>query len=931
MFATFLIEFDGELQVLRVSPHCCVLKLDRSKVNWFQVDNLSNLSLFIEDETSNVSIISDPMEEESGHLANTILCLVSVKLTSQNYLVWKSQVLPLIQSLDLEHHINDAGTPSSQGNDDRRYFESNHRPSKRKRCLAVHRGADASGNQRARVLVKGSWLKDSLYSLKRGSLKLEDFLKKFKGICNNLTAIGKPLFDEDKVFQLARALGPKYANFKTAMLTKPPYPSMKEFTIALYNHEQTVMVSKEEEGNKHTDPNYAFFGQRGRGKNYKGARGRGHSQNNGGRGNKNNQYSWANNNQTQPTYGQRSQKPPQQPSQMPKTDEIKQKQKEMPCTISCQICGKNNHSSTVCHHRYDYYRPKDEVPQALAAINIEDPTDQQFYTDSGATAYMTNTTGNLVQYSPYVGYDEIYNKENQVLAKGRRKGNFYALEEVHAAALSAIKGNSEEKIKIFQSDGGGEFSSIAFISHLEKCGIIRQVSCPYTPEQNGIAKRKHRHIVETALTMMYHASLPMHLWVEAFLTAIYLINKMPLSTLGMKSPYQTLLKKLPDYNGLKVFRLQEIEREQKSQQDVVYNDDIEVHPKSPIVHEEVSNNILVSHEHSATDRDVTQIPPEHVRNHEDIIFEIINSLSSQFALKDLGDLSYFLGIEVKKFTKGLFLSQSKYTKDILARVDMQDCTSIRTPIATSSTAFIDDDEPVDATEYRGLVGSLQYLTFTRRDITHVGNRACQHFQAPNKAHMRAVKRILRYLKGTIHYSLQFLSQSSLTLNGFSYSDWAGCSVTRQSTIGYSIYLGANLDIGLPMTRTPLLLGDNMSALHLTKNSLFHARTKHIEIGYHFVREKVAQGSLDIKHVPSHQQMADVFTKPLSKQPFLTLRHKLGVHCIDLPSLKGADKNEANMVIAYLTKIISTMLSQQHHQRKSNTDFQSIKDSLLDCT
>ena len=239
---------------------------------------------------------------------------------------------------------------------------------------------------------------------------------------------------------------------------------------------------------------------------------------------------------------------------------------------------------------------------------------------------------------------------------------------------------------------------------------------------------------------------------------------------------------------------------------------------------------------------------------------------------------------------------------------MQDCTSIRTPIATSSTTCIDDDEPVDATEYRGLVGSLQYLTFTRPDITYAVNHACQHFQAPNKAHMRVVKRILRYLKGTIHYGLRFLSQSSLTLYGFSDSDWAGCSATRRSTTGYNIYLGANLvswcskrqntvarssteaeyralastaaevtwitylfqDIGLPMTRTPLLLGDNMSALHLTKNLLFHARTKHIEMDYHFVREKVSQGSLDIRHVPSHQQMADVFTKPLSKQPFVTL-------------------------------------------------------------
>lgn len=134
------------------------------------------------------------------------------------------------------------------------------------------------------------------------------------------------------------------------------------------------------------------------------------------------------------------------------------------------------------------------------------------------------------------------------------------------------------------------------------------------------------------------------------------------------------------------------------------------------------------------------------------------------------------------------------------------------------------------------------------------------------------------------------------------------------------------DIGLSMIRTPLLLGDDMIALHLTKKLLFHARTKHIEIDYHFVREKVTQGSLDIRHVPSHQQITDVFTKPLSKHPFLTLRHKLGAHCVDLPSLRGADKNEANMVIADLTKRISTMLSQQHHQRKSNIDFQSIKDS-----
>ena len=110
----------------------------------------------------------------------------------------------------------------------------------------------------------------------------------------------------------------------------------------------------------------------------------------------------------------------------------------------------------------------------------------------------------------------------------------------------------DKKITIFQSDGGGEFNSTAFIKHLENCGITRQISCPYTPEQNGVAERKHRHINETALTMMFHASLPLKLWVDSFLVATYIINRLPLSPLKNKSPYEILFKKLPDYRGLKV-------------------------------------------------------------------------------------------------------------------------------------------------------------------------------------------------------------------------------------------------------------------------------------------------------------------------------------------------------------------------------------------
>ena len=178
-------------------------------------------------------------------------------------------------------------------------------------------------------------------------------------------------------------------------------------------------------------------------------------------------------------------------------------------------------------------------------------------------------------------------------------------------------------------------------------------------------------------------------------------------------------------------------------------------------------------------------------NNNTLIQHIIRTLSSQFALKDLGMLTYFLGIEIKYFTARICLSQAKYTKDLLIKTKMQDNTSIATPMTVKDIPKFDDNEPVDATKYRRIVGSLHYLTFTRLDITHAMNRVYQKFQQPTKADLRSVKRILRYLKGTLNFGLHYLKQSSLKLYGFSDSDWAGCTLTRGSTSGFCIYLGAN--------------------------------------------------------------------------------------------------------------------------------------------
>ena len=111
----------------------------------------------------------------------------------------------------------------------------------------------------------------------------------------------------------------------------------------------------------------------------------------------------------------------------------------------------------------------------------------------------------------------------------------------------------ERKIKIFQSDGGGEFTSHDFQKHLSNCGIHHQFSCPRTPEQNGVAERKHRHIVETGLTLMFQAHVPLRYWVDAFLTAVFLINRMPSTSINMQTPYSKLFNHDPDYGSLKIF------------------------------------------------------------------------------------------------------------------------------------------------------------------------------------------------------------------------------------------------------------------------------------------------------------------------------------------------------------------------------------------
>ncbi|XP_031280342.1 uncharacterized protein LOC116138823 [Pistacia vera] len=157
-----------------------------------------------------------------------------------------------------------------------------------------------------------------------------------------------------------------------------------------------------------------------------------------------------------------------------------------------------------------------------------------------------------------------------------------------------------------------------------------------------------------------------------------------------------------------------------------------------------------------------------------VIDRFIGTLGHEFAIKDLGTLHYFLGIEVQSLLDGIFLCQAKYSRDLLDQALMKDCKAISTPMASKSCAIASDNNLFsDPTFYRSIVGALQYLTFTRPDLSYSVNFACQFMHAPTIGHY------------------QILTSNTLDLYAFSDADWAGCPITRRSTTSFYTFLGGN--------------------------------------------------------------------------------------------------------------------------------------------
>nr|AAL58160.1 putative polyprotein [Oryza sativa Japonica Group] len=286
----------------------------------------------------------------------------------------------------------------------------------------------------------------------------------------------------------------------------------------------------------------------------------------------------------------------------------------------------------------------------------------------------------------------------------------------------------------------------------------------------------------------------------------------------------------------------------------------------------------------------------------------------EFDMSLIGELSFFLGLQIKQLKDGTFVSQTKYIKDLLKRFGLEDAKPIKTPMATNGHLALDEEgKLVDLKLYRSMIGSLLYLTTSRPDIMF-SVCMCARFQAaPKECHLVAVKSILRYLKHSSTIGLWYPKSAKFMLVGYSDSGYAGCKVDRKSTSGSCQMFGRSLvswsskkqnsvalstaeekyvsvgsccaqllwmkqtllDDGITFNKTPLLC-DNDDAIKIANNPVQHSRTKHIDIHYHFLRDHIAKSNIVISHIRTEHQLADIFTKPLDETCFCKLMNELNV-------------------------------------------------------
>ncbi|GJX17106.1 putative ribonuclease H-like domain-containing protein [Tanacetum coccineum] len=332
---------------------------------------------------------------------------------------------------------------------------------------------------------------------------------------------------------------------------------------------------------------------------------------------------------------------------------------------------------------------------------------------------------------------------------------------------------------------------------------------------------------------------------------------------------------------------------------------------------------------------------------DDIIFgstkksmctEFKDCMHKRFQMSSMGELTFFLGLQVKQQPDGIFISQDKYVADILKKFDFLSIRTTTTPIESNKPLVKDDDgADVDVHVYRSMIGSLMYLTTSRPDIVFAVC-ACARFQVtPKASHLNAVKRIFRYLKHQPKLGLWYSKDSPFELKAYSDSDYGGANLDRKSTTCGCQFLSRRLiswqckkqtimiqnqmmDYGFNFMNTKIHI-DNESTISVIKNPVAHSRTKHIEIQFHFIRDCYEKRLIEVIKIHIDSNVADLLTKGFDVTRFNFLVVSIGLYLGSRESLEGDMDGTKEFLLSNLFDFWLTKVSTD--RLKVSTDRQSL--------
>ncbi|GJZ52741.1 retrovirus-related pol polyprotein from transposon TNT 1-94 [Tanacetum coccineum] len=284
-------------------------------------------------------------------------------------------------------------------------------------------------------------------------------------------------------------------------------------------------------------------------------------------------------------------------------------------------------------------------------------------------------------------------------------------------------------------------------------------------------------------------------------------------------------------------------------------------------------------------------------------------MHDEFEMSMMGELNFFLGLQIKQMENEIFFNQSKYIKEMLKKFGLEDSKPTKTPMSTEIKLTKDDEaDSVDSSKYQGMISSLLYLTASKPDIMF-SVYLCAHFQEnPKTTHLEGVKRIFRYIRGTTHLGLWYPKGTGIETIVYEDSDHTGDYIDHKSTRGVCTFMRCFLTSWFAKKQTALAIStteaeyvsagkacqqalwmkqalidcdirlddilimcDNKGAIDLRKNPVQHSRTKHI-----FLCDNVQKGNFSIEKFASEDNIADIFTKPLKREVFNYLRLGLGM-------------------------------------------------------